>query len=102
MMYAVGEDDGEGWIAVSAESETEARRAYCDEWYGAAEPVPGHIIAQRVPSWDALGRVPNGADWLKAGLSYRCSRECGGMAFLDDGGAILNGKPVCGYCLEQG
>lgn len=101
MMYAVGDDDGEGWIAVKADSELDARRAYCDEHLGVGDPIPDCIIAVRVPSWDGLAGAPTGADWVTAGLSYRCSKHCGGMVFAEDGGKIVDGVPVCGYCLDE-
>ncbi|WP_147127783.1 hypothetical protein [Shimia ponticola] len=98
MYYAVGPDDGEGWIAVNAQSEDDARRAYCNEWLAAGEPIPDFVLAARVPSWDGLGRPPNGAEWLEARLSYTCAMNCGGMASLDDGGKVIDGEPICGEC----
>ncbi|KAF0674464.1 hypothetical protein [Profundibacterium mesophilum] len=97
-MWAVGEDDGEGWIAVSADTEAAAKRAYTDEWHGADVKVPGHIIAQRVEAWDALTGAPEGKDWLTAGLSYLCEGGCGSMACLDGAGKIIDGKPYCEDC----
>ena len=101
MYFAVGNDDGEGWIAVNVQSEEIARRAYCDEWLAADEPVPDNIIAIRVPAWDGLGRAPTGAEWVNAGLSYSCSEGCGGMVFLEEGGKVVDGEPVCEYCLPE-
>ena len=102
MMWAVGDDDGEGWIAVKAESESKARRAYADEWVGADQAIPDRIIAVRVPSWDGLAGKPTGADWIRADLSYRCAGHCGEMAHGPDGAKIINGQPYCSYCCEAG
>ena len=98
-MWAVGPNDGEGWIAVRAPDEAAARLAFAEENDDGG--ISDSIVAVRAPSWDSLTATPTGADWLNAGLSYTCDRGCGCMACFDDGGAIINGEPVCGYCIEH-
>ncbi|KMO18865.1 hypothetical protein [Methylobacterium indicum] len=53
--------------------------------------------ATRVPAWDAKCIVTDG-DWLAAGFDANCAR-CGEQTSRDDGGEIVQGKPVCGCCL---
>lgn len=101
-MWAVGPDDGEGWISVDAPCEADALRAYSREIHG-EDSIPAHVLAQRVPKWDNLPRV-SGWDWIKAGLSFSC-HICGEMATItgdeDEDADLIDGEVHCGLCAKE-
>ena len=99
-MWAVGPDDGEGWMAINARTEDEACTAWAraDANLPATEPIPDWIVALRQEGWDALPEV-TGADWLRVGLGYSCA-ECQELAFLEFGAQIIDGQPICGECVK--
>lgn len=99
-MWAVGPDDGEGWHEVDAPTELAAREEYALSEYGDKNFIL-YVRAYRVEAWDQLGRDPNGADWVRVGLSYTCSGTCSGMAHGAYDAKIINGNPYCGECAED-
>ena len=94
-MYAVGPEDDDGWEAVQATSDREAKKLFLE-----SNPQSRYgIMAMRIEEWEALDREPNGADWINAGFYYTCD-YCNEPSSLDDDlpAKIVDGDVVCGYC----
>lgn len=91
-MWAVGPDHGEGWVAVNAPTEDAAKDAYAAENDCSTE----WLIANRIEAWDALDNI-TGPDWINNGHGWSC-KDCGGVAFADDGAEVIGGEVFCAEC----
>lgn len=95
-MWAVGPDDGEGWVAINAPTEDAAIQAYAYEH----DCTIDYVCANRVEGWDALEKI-TGADWLRNGHGFSCS-TCDDVAFEEGGGVVVNEQVFCEYCAPNG
>lgn len=93
-MWAVGPDDGEGWVSINAPTEDAAKQAYADEKDFGTE----WLIANRIEAWDALDKI-TGPDWINNGHGWTCE-TCRGMAFAEDGAEVIDGKVFCEMCAD--
>mgnify|MGYP001345901695 CR=1 FL=1 len=94
-MWAVGPDDGEGWVAINAPTEDAAIQAYATE----NDCTTDYVVANRVEGWDGLKKI-TGPDWLRNGHGFSCS-ACDEMAFAEDGGVIVNEQVFCEGCAPE-
>lgn len=95
IMWAVGPDDCEGWVAIDASNHVAAKKAYAKEHDCGTD----WLIANRIEAWDSLETITP-ADWVRNGHGYSCS-QCAEMAFADDGAVIADGRVFCSSCAPE-